>query len=393
MRQDYKKVVLFFLLCIIYTRFFQFKSTILFFDLILKLIFPFLVFYSFGHKRKNNGYFKRPILYIILSILFASVVNYFTWQQSIFEIIKGLSTISFFLLYFIMHRSKISTGQLHKILLSISYLVLILYTFQVFFTTEILFGFQEEFKETRGTLRIVFPGEGFLFYGLLYYLGKLGKSKFRIKYLLLLLPFLWMLFSQVTRIYILAFFLILVYHFMLKSKVIYRIILILFVISVYSYVLNTDNAKVVGLREKIESDTKQGDKYIRFLAVNHFFNEFSPYTINQYLGNGPIYFGSRYGEKITFLREKRLYFLEDLGLLKGYVLYGILFVYGYLIIFKKSFTIRVPYTMNYLKYYIWFILAMSLTTRANTAADFGLVLLAVLYMLEKNMLNSKNIKN
>jgi len=392
MKRKYISVIIVFLICILYTSFFQFKPTQSAFEFILKLLFPVLIFYSLGKYNIGLGYFKKSIYYIIFSLLLSSLVNYVTWHQSISEIIKGLAPISYFFFYFVLHRMKMDTKDLHKVLLVLSYMVLVLYIFQVFFLNELLFGYQEDFKETRGTLRIVFPGEGFLFYAILYYLNKIGRERFQLKYYILILPFVWMMFSQVTRIYILAFSLILIYHFMIKSKLIYKVILIILFTSLYSYVLNTNNAKVVGLREKIDADSKEGDKYIRFLAINHFLNEFSPHTINQFMGNGPIYFGSSYGERITYLREKRLYFLEDLGLLKGYVLYGIFFVYGYLIIFKKSFTLDLPYEMNYLKYYIWFILAMSLTTRANTAADFGLVLIAAIYMLEKNMLNSKKIK-
>ena len=91
------------------------------------------------------------------------------------------------------------------------------------------------------------------------------------------------------------------------------------------------------------------------------------------------------------LNENEHYYMEDLGLLKGYVLFGVLFVFGYVLIFIKSFTIKIPDNKLYLKYYIWMILILSLTTRANTNAGFGAVMVTVLYLYEFANMEQKNL--
>lgn len=378
------------LLLIVYTRFFEFKPAETFFIRATVVVFFVLLAFTIRRLTYQKGHFIRPIKYIILSFFIAILPCALFWNQDLLQSFVAIAPYSYFLLFLFLIEARIDKDVVIKTLLFFAYVGLILYFYQFFFTKTVLFGGKEEFLEDRGVIRILFPGEGFTFFALFYYLNKLSK-KFKLKYLLLLLPFLAMMLMQVTRMYILAFGLIAIYHFMIKSKVQYRVGGIIIFLACYLYYNNTENTIVKGIRDATENDVGQKEDYIRLIEAEYFLYEFSNYTTTYLLGNGAYNYNSSYGKKILSLNENEHFYLEDLGIVKGYILFGILFVFGYVLIFIKSFTIKIPHNQLYLKYYIWMILILSFTTRANTNAGFGVVLVSVLYLFELAYLEQNNL--
>jgi hypothetical protein len=220
-----------------------------------------------------------------------------------------------------------------------------------------------------------------MFFALFYYLNKFS-IKFKLKYLFALMPFLLMMLIQVTRMYILAFVVITFYHIMAKLKIQYRIFSIIFILLCYSFFFNNENKIIKSISDETIEDTKEKKDYIRFQTADYYLFKFSKNNISYLSGNGAYYPSSVYGKKILSLENNERYYLDDLGLIKGYFLFGLLFVLGYILIFIKSFTINVPKNKLYLKYYIWMIFILSFTTRANTNAGFGIVMVTVLYLFE-----------
>lgn len=385
-------LVVYVLLLIVYTRFFEFKPAEIFFIRSTILVFFVLLVFTIRRLSYEKGHFIKPIKYIIFSFFIAIIPSALFWSQDIFQSLVAIAPYSYFLLFLFLIEAKIDRVVIIKTLLVFAYISLILYFYQFFFTKTVLFGGKEEFLEDRGVIRILFPGEGFMFFALFYYLNKLGK-KFELYYLLLLLSFLAMMLMQVTRMYILAFGLIAIYHFMIKSKTVFRIsILVGFIIS-YSFFYNSDNKVIKGIREVTENDVGKKEDYIRLLSADYFMFEFSNHEATYFLGNGAYNFNSSYGKKIVNLNENQYFYLEDLGILKGYFLFGILFFIGYVFIFIKSFVVKIPHNQLYLKYFIWMILILSFTTRANTDAGFGVVFVSVLYLFEFAFLEQKKIIN
>jgi hypothetical protein len=388
-------LVAFFLILIAYNKFFEFRLLEDFSNKLVIVVFMILLAFTFRRLSYKKGLFIGSIKCIIFSLFIAVISSVLFWNQDLLQSFVAIAPFSYFLLFLFLIEAKINRDLIIKIILAFAYIGLILFSYQFFFTKTVLFGGWDEFNEDRGTLRILFPGEGFMFFALFYYLNKLGK-KFKIKYLIALIPFLLMMLMQVTRIYILAFGLIAIYHFMVRSKVQYRVYGIIVFLACYLFYYNTDNKIVKGVRDATENDIGKKEDYIRLIAADYYLFEFSNNNATYFFGNGAYNYKSSYGKKLLSLNENEHYYLDDLGLLKGYILFGILFVTGYILIFIKSFTIKIPYNQLYLKYYIWMILILSLTTRANTNAGFGVVLVTVLYLFEfayleqNNLLKAKN---
>lgn len=383
-------LVVYVLLLIVYTKFFEFKPVSAFFNKLVIVVFFILLAFTFRRLSYKKGLFIVSIKSIIFSLFIAVIPSVLFWNQGLLQSFVAIAPYSYFLLFLFLIDAKVNRNLIIKTILVFAYIGLILYFYQFFFTKIVLFGGKEEITEDRGLLRILFPGEGFMFFALFYYLNKLGQ-KFKIKYLLALIPFLLMMLMQVTRIYILAFGLIAIYHFMIKSKTVFRISVIIGFMVCYSFFYNSENKVVKGIRDATENDVEKKDDYIRLLAADYYLFEFSNHTATYFLGNGAYNFNSSYGKKILSLNENEYFYLEDLGLFKGYFLFGILFVIGYILIFIKSFVIKLPHNQLYLKYYIWMILILSFTTRANTNAGFGVVLVSVLYLFEFAYLEQNNL--
>jgi hypothetical protein len=383
-------LVAYVLLLIVYTKFFEFRPIAFFLDKLLVLVFFVLLAFTLHKLSYKNGIFIKPIKYIIYSIFLGIIPSLMFWNQSLVESFKGISQFSYFLLFLFLIKARISPNLIVKTILVFSYCGLILYAIQFFLSGTVLFGAKEEFFEDRGIIRIVFPGEGFMFFALFYYLNKFGRN-FTIKYFLLILPFVVMMLLQVTRVYILAFGLIATYHFMIKSKSKYRIAAIVGFLFCYSFYYNSDNSIVKGIKDATESDVDQKEDNIRLLEANYFLFDLSNNDISYLIGNGAYYNSSSFGKKLLSLSKDYNFYLDDLGLLKGYILFGILFVLGYVLIFIKSFTFKIPYDLLYLKYNIWLVLFFSFTTRASTNAGFGVVFVSVLYLYELAYLEQRNL--
>lgn len=379
---------------IAYNSFFDFQLLLAFSSKLITLIF--FAFFIFIYKLPfYKGIFVQSIKLILLSFFLSIIPCLFLTDQSLLESLIAISEYSYFLIYFFLLDTKLNKEIIVKTILAFAYIGMVLFCFQFLNPETVYFGGGENFIEQRGLIRILFPGEGFMFFALFYYLNKIGKEM-KIFHMIALILFIIMMSLQVTRIYFVSFGLIAIYHLMFRTKRILKVFTLFFFLLFYFIINNSENKVVNELLVSSKEDVANDD-YIRFIELDYYFFHFTNEKITYLLGNGADYYKSKYGQKISGLRVNQNYYLEDLGIYKGYFLFGIFFVIGYFIIFFKSFEIKTPLEMSYIKYYIWMILILSFTTRANTNAAYGTVLAVVLYLYEdigikKSRLLYQNLK-
>ena len=135
----------------------------------------------------------------------------------------------------------------------------------------------------------------------------------------------------------------------------------LFHFFILLYVYQSDTSIVKGLKETQKATIEEGSNYIRLQAATFFLNEYSIYPINRILGNGVPYGNSSY-MNLIYQYSYKGYWLSDVGLIAVYLMFGIFAVVGYVLIWIKSFTLKVPENYYYLKYYLWFLLITCLTS-------------------------------
>ncbi|MFZ4456096.1 MAG: hypothetical protein ACOYOT_07745 [Bacteroidales bacterium] len=380
-------------LMVTYTSFFEYVPTILMFQRLQIALTPVLLFFVLNNLRKKGNNFIFPIKIILISFLLSLVSSYYFWGQSILDNIKAVAPSLSFLIFFYLIKSKLRPSLVESILLLFGFLYVLLFLVQTFVGGSVaLFGYWNELTEVRGVIRIVFPGEGFLFFALFYFLNKTGNV-FKLKDIIILGIFVATMIMQATRIYIFAFILIALFHLLKKSKLIYRIIAIASCIGLYYMYSYSTNPIIVGIRESNQEDSKLKDDYIRVQAADYFLFHLQPNPIASLLGNGAPFATSEYGKKIESLKDNEMYFIDDLGIIGGYTLFGILFVVGYIYLFYLSIKIPLPYEKMYLKYYIWAMIIMSLTTRALHNGGFVVTTAIVLYLyqVESKKIQIKNL--
>lgn len=126
--------------------------------------------------------------------------------------------------------------------------------------------------------------------------------------------------------------------------------------------LQSDLPMIQGLMEVGQRDAELGSNYIRVLAGEYFIKDFSPNNWSYIFGNGAPNWGvSSYGQFVESLAMEKDYFMSDVGIIAVYAMFGVFAILGFLLIWYKSFTIKVPAKYAYVKYYLWYILFTSVT--------------------------------
>jgi hypothetical protein len=363
----YLQIVFVFLIVIFSFRFFEAKfidnkllNAVSFLANLISILLsiPFLF-----HKRKL---FILPVQLIVGSIFFSILMSYISWGQSFANSFTETIPYSVWILFFYLLHTQISVKSIEKIILIYGVIYVVLYFFQLANSPKIFFGrslWGDEFSVDRGIVRIVFPGGGIFVLAAFLALNKLTtQSKGR---------WFWLLFSllgviipilQVTRLFIAGVVIIYLFHFLQKQSLYKKIMIMVVFIGIIFYVGNSNIGVISGLKEATKADEKLGENYIRIRSGTYFLTDFSPNLINQVFGNGVPYLNfSYYGLKLEQLNQKG-YFLEDVGIIGMYAMFGILPVIAYILIWYKSFTIKLPKEYYYVKYYLWYLLITCLTT-------------------------------
>lgn len=356
-----------FLLVIISYNFFEatfIKSSAANYFIFLYLLIAIVIAIPNFFLEKNIG-FVLPVRILFVSMSFSILMAYLSWEQSIFdgliETVPYLTWIFFFYLLYI----KFPIETVEKIIVAYSFIYILLYFFQLANSHTVYFGNIQEYVQSRGVIRVVFPGGGVLFLAAFMAVNKLTTEK-TYKFLWLTLTFFGLVIAilQVTRQFIVGVVLIYLFHFTKKMSLYKRVLLVSFVgLCGFLYITTADNSIVNGLMEEQEKDAEKEEDYIRILAAEYFLMDFSPEPMNQIFGNGVGRYGeSDYGKFMESLNEVEEYFLEDIGLIGVYAMFGIFPILAFIIIWIKSFIIPLPEKYQYLKYYLWFLLITCITS-------------------------------
>jgi hypothetical protein len=365
--KKYAQIIFVFLIVIFSFRFYDARfidktfinyANFLFLLIVIVLSIPFCL-----PKRKA---FVLPVQLIVFSIFFSILMAHFSWGQSFTECMIATVPYTVWIFFFYLLYIKIPVETIEKIIMIYGVLYVVLYFFQLAHGTKIIFGSsfgEDEFTIDRGIIRIIFPGGGIFVLASFLALNKLtdgGKRKwFWLLFSLLgiLIPFL-----QVTRLFIAGVLLLYLYHILRRQSTYIRVITIVIFIGLVVFIGSSDLAIIKGLKEASATDEALGAKYIRLLVGKYFLTGFSPNIITQIFGNGaPSSRLTYYGKIMGGLNDKG-YYLEDVGIIGLYVLYGILPIIAYIIIWYKSFTLKLPKQYYYVKYYLWYLLITCITT-------------------------------
>jgi len=322
--------------------------------------------------------FSVPVALIYISILISIPFAHFTWQQSWSDCFIGTLPYMIWICFFYLLHVKYPIEKLEKMLLIYGTLYIILYFFQLAHSNSVYFGFDEEFQESRGITRIIFPGGSVFFISVFIALNRFNlKSKYKIVWLAFLIAGILIPILQVTRQLILFVLIIYTYHVSKKIQTRSKVMLVILITGITIYLTKSNIPVVQGIKDAQLETNSEGLENIRIKAAKYFINDLAPNNINKFLGNGvPHGEKSKYNIYTTILADTKGYYLSDVGIVGIYIMFGIIAVLGYCLIWIRSFTIRLPEKYIYLKYYLWFLLFTCLTS--NTVYGEGYLITNVL---------------
>jgi hypothetical protein len=331
-------------------------------------------------KFKKTG-FSIPVLLISFSIFFSIFMADYSWSQSYFDSIKATVPYLIWFYFFYLIKHNIPISFIEKVIVFYGLLYMLLFFFQFVNSDNIMFGWGEEYDNSRGVTRIVFPGGGVLYFSLFMSLNKLTTTKsYRYFWLTFLLVGIIVVIMQMTTQLIFAVVIIFSYHILKNNKWDIKILKIVGIICVCLLVVNTNNVLSNGLKAANEEHLEDGEENIRILSGTYFLTEFSPTNLSRIFGNGIPYGDSTpYGRPVINLQQELSFHLSDVGLTAVYAMYGIIGVLGFILIWIKSFTIPLPKNYYYLKYYLWLLLITCLTSDYIYNYNFLITNVLVLY--------------
>ncbi|RZK26230.1 MAG: hypothetical protein EOO43_03420 [Flavobacterium sp.] len=337
---------------------------------------------SVPHFFKQRRGFVLPVQLITLGIFLSIFVSYYSWNQSL---ANGASTIPMLLwiFFFYLLHIKFPIAHLERIVFFYGWIYIILYIFQFTNSSQVYFGFREEFKEDRGVIRILFPGAGVFFLGYFIALNKvMEKTKYRWLFILFILAGIAVTILQVTKQSIALLLLITIYHLLRKVSIAKKIGVLITSVAIVMVTLNSDNPLSKGIIESQKDNVSDGSDNIRVMASEYFISDFSPNMISRILGNGFPNLTSNYGKYVTMLEDNYGYYLTDVGVIGMYAMFGIIPLLAYLAIFVRGLLMSVPSEFQYLKYYMFLILATSLTSDSIFSVSFLITNVFVLYIYQ-----------
>ena len=360
----------------------------------LFLLYAILISVPFMFKIK--GPFTLPVKLISISITVSILAAFYSWNQGFVDSLKA--TVQYLLwatLFFFLH-ARIPIPTIEKIIVFFGLCYIALFFFQFLNPGQVYFGWAEEFIEDRGIIRIMLPGAGVFYFTLFLALTRLSTSKnYKGAWLLLLLATLTVLVMQVTRQAIACVLIIIVFHYIRNRGFFQKILVLGAFTGLLMYISYSDNPIVEGLMESQEKTEAEGKDYVRFVAAQYFLTEFSPTTVSRVVGNGvPYGSDTSYGQFERNLWQQGI-FLADVGLVAFYALFGILAVVAYVMIWIRSFRMKMPPTHYHLHYYMAFLLGTSLTSNYIYSYSFIVTTVLVLYcftrLQEKTMEQHRNV--
>lgn len=348
---------------------------------------------SVPHFFRSGKGFVLPLQLISVSVLASIFLSYMSWNQ---DLSFGVSTVPYmlwFVFFYLLH-IRFPLPLIEKIVFFWGWVYILLFIFQFMNSSQVYFGFREEFKEDRGVVRILFPGAGVFFLAYFISLNRvMEKASYRWLFALFIIAGIAVTILQVTKQSIVLLLGITLFHLLRKTSLFSKLAIMASFIAAIVIVLNSDNPISQGIIDSQKENVADGGENIRVQGSTYFLTDFSPTTISRIFGNGFPNLNSKYGQYVSMLEDNYGYYLTDVGVVGMYAMFGILPLVAYLMIFFKGMTMQVPQEFQYLKYYLFYIMATCFTSDSIFSISFMMTNIFVFYALQVFYDRERSVKH
>ena len=348
-----------------------------------------LIDYIYNREERIQALFSKEIGFMLLAVLLSMFIANTEQGQSYKITFIAQRYMYFYIFYFFLHGLRIRPDDLVKIIVGFGILISLLYLVQYILYPTVLFDVR--ISEERGTLRIFFPGQSFIFMTFFFSVLKFFE-KYKYPWLILTGLTFVIIILLGSRLILLTSVLIAGYFLLTSDKVRSKIILIpigiigllafLFIFrGIFTQLIDITKGQQVNFADDV-----------RVRAATFFLTDFFPNTLSYFLGNGAESLNSPYGMKVYQIREDLNFYQGDVGIIGDYTQFGIIFVLTAASIYIKTLSAKYPYEYKFLYYYMLFISLLMLMS-----GDFGNVsayipVLIIMYIIDVSKHDSKYIE-
>ena len=349
-----------------------------------------VLYAAYSREKSYKSYFTVPIILILVSVLISMFGAYAFHGQSFMSTALAQRAIYFYLAYFLLHLMKVSGEFIIRCVFAFAFLYIGLYLLQ-YFIYPVLMTNAHVFID-RQTLRIFLPGLGYLVIGYFIWLYLTFRT-FKMKYIVFLLLSMITFVLLGTR-QLLAAIVLLTILFVLQSKMIKsKLLLFIMIGAAFIPVFFLFQDIILAMFEVTQKQSQRIESNVRVEAAKFFLTDFVPNGWAYITGNGASG-SSLYGLRIIRYAEEYGYFQSDIGLIGDYTKYGILYVFGALIILYRILIKKIPEKLMFIKYNFMAILITLVTgSGAFGSADSIVIICLLLYLLDLYMNDAESFKN
>ena len=309
--------------------------------------------------------FVLPVQLIIFSVFASIFIATLTREQSLLDSIQGTIPYLIWILFFYLIHIQFPVEKIEKLVVVFGILYLILYFLQFTHPDNAYLFDADLIQENRGITRIIFSGRGIFYLSVFIAINKFTTTKKNFwLWTFLLIMGIVVTIMQVSRQFIVGIMVIYFFHFLKGQSFLKKMIILTAFSGIMFFYISKSNSPIVeGLIATVDRDMGLGLENLRVQEAKFYLTEFSKTTFNRIFGNGvPYGTTSGYMKYYSYYSTNYAYWFADVGLIAVYAMFGIFAVFGHILIWIKSFVIKVPKEYFYLKYYLWFLLVLSLTT-------------------------------
>lgn len=301
----------------------------------------------------QKGVHFKVFVLCFLFLPLTSVIGAYLFHRQPIGLTLLLERVNlFWLLYFVLHIFDLPTERIKNLIIFLGGVWAFLTVAQQFtYPTAFFYSRGEDIRA--GVIRLMVTGLPFGVFVLFYYFNEYLITR-KTNYLLFAFFMMAALYFNGSRQTLgAAIFCMLIAVFMLKGEEKWKYITTLVLMGLVVVLFLQPSF----LAEHIELTTVQmnDEDYIRFRAVDFYFNEYWPHWGAKLIGNGKPHIDSDYGLEMEYLSKGLGLFRVDIGIIGAYNSFGLFYIVNAIIVTIKALSFRLPSEKNRpLKLYLIF---------------------------------------
>lgn len=333
--------------------------------------------YDYGKRFNPN--FSPGVILILLSTFLGMLGAYIGHDQGFLLSFWVSSPMLLYFFYFFLHTTRVRPEELERLLIAMAVLWMAIWILQwAIFPTKL---FDVRVESSRGTVRVFLPGRAFAALMYFYFLQMFFKTN-KLKYTVFILGYIIITLLSGTRSSILPLLLITIINLLYSKRVKSRLLISFFITVSIIMVFFIFQDMIMGLVEISQEQASQEEEDVRSRSTRFYLTEFYPNKINYAIGNGASHMANAYGLKVMYYQTVYGYYLSDIGIIGDYVKYGIFYLIGVFVIFRKLFIAKIEPKYNYFKYYGLLLILDEILGGAFGRPTSFIVVLTMLYIMD-----------